>query len=134
MNAREIGAWIFAILAVLALPLGACAGLGRSDRTVSMGPDSVFVDARNERFYDARVHAIYQGGQRRSIGTIAGNGGTTHAALHWEPHPLFFEITFLVEGSAWTSVPVDVSRGEIVELTIPSNIEGSGFFRRVSRD
>ena len=126
--------WTLPVLGMPVLLAAACAGLGRSELAPALGPDSVFVEARNDRFYDARVHAIYQGGQRRSLGTIAGNGGTARASLAWEPHALFFEIHFIVERSAWVSVPVDVTRGEIVALTIPSNIDSSGFFRRVSRD
>lgn len=110
---------------------------GRSDRGEA-GPfpaaDSVFIDAVNENFYDARVHAVYNGGQRRSLGTIAGNGGTTRTAIAWEPHSLAFEVSFIISGASYVSQPLDVSRNEIVEVRLPPNIDESGFFRRVRTD
>lgn len=96
-------------------------------------PDSIFVDAYNDHFYDARVHAVYAGGQRRSLGTIGGNGGHTRVALVWEPHALVFEIDFIISGLTYVSQPIDVTRGEIVEVRLPPNIDQSGFFRRVRR-
>lgn len=57
----------------------ACArlpGVPKGDRAaVQAQPDSILVDVLNENYYDARIHAVYAGGQRRSLGTIAGNGG-----------------------------------------------------------
>jgi hypothetical protein len=44
-----------------------------------------------------------------------------------------FEISFLISGAEYVSHPLEVSRGEHVELRLPPNIDESGFFRRVSR-
>lgn len=96
-------------------------------------PDSVFVEVTNDHFYDARIHAIYDGGQRHALGTIHGNGGHTEVALGWQPRPLSFWISFIIGGQAYVSHPVDVGRGDVVEVRLPPNIESSGFFRRVSR-
>ena len=118
----------------LALFGAACAGRGDHDAaTLPAVPDSIFVAASNENFYDARVHAVFAGGQRRSLGTIAGNGGRTQMALGWEPRALTFEISFVISGAAYVSYPVDVSRGQHIEVRLPPNIEQSGFFRRISR-
>lgn len=95
-------------------------------------PDSVYVDALNDNYYDARIHAVYTGGQRRTLGTLAGNGGHLEKALGWEPHALVFVVSFIISGKTYVSHPVDVSRGERVELRLPPNIDQSGFFRRVS--
>jgi hypothetical protein len=97
-------------------------------------PDSLYVAAYNENFYDARVHAVFGSGQRRSLGTIAGNGGQSRTAIPWEPRPLIFEIVFIIDGSAYVSQPVDVGRNETIELRLPPNMSQSGYFRRVSRE
>lgn len=117
------------------LTAASCAG--RSDRDEAaqpVAPDSVFIDAVNEHFYDARVHAVYDGGQRRSLGTIAGNGGSTRTAIAWEPHALIFVVSFIISGASYVSQPVEVTRGENIEVRLPANIDQSGFFRRVRSD
>lgn len=94
--------------------------------------ERIVVHALNENYYDARIHAVYVGGQRRSLGTIAGNGGHTRATLMWEPHSLVFEVLLVTEGSTYVSHSVDLAPGDSIEIRIPSNIGESGFFRRVS--
>jgi hypothetical protein len=96
-------------------------------------PDSIVVNVLNENYYDARIHALYDGGQRRSLGTIAGNGGKARIALPWEPRALVFGILFVTDNSTYVSLPVDVAAGESVEVRVPQNISASGFFRRVGR-
>jgi hypothetical protein len=118
----------------LALTAAACAGRRSGERGASQtAADSVFIDALNDNYFDARVHAVYTGGQRRSLGTVVGNGGRTRTALAWEPHALVFEVTFIISGAAYVSHPVEVMRGEELEVRLPPNIDESGFFRRVSR-
>jgi hypothetical protein len=122
--------------AAIALVAGACArssggatgGAGMARR------DSIHVEAINENFYDARIHAVFTGGQRRSLGTIAGNGGKARMALAWEPRSLVFEVVFITDGAAYASLPVDIPAGESIEVRVPMNISGSGFFRRLRRD
>jgi hypothetical protein len=121
---------------VIALALGAaCAG--RSDvqtGTPAGAGDSVRVETTNDYFYDARVHAVYGGGSRRALGTIPGNGGHSEVAIPWEPRDLVFEIAFVIGGASYVTHPMNVTRGESIELRLPPNIDASGFFRRVSRD
>jgi hypothetical protein len=54
--------------------------------------------------------------------------------LAWEPRSLVFEVVFVTDGTAYASLPVDVSAGESIELRVPMNISGSGFFRRLRRN
>lgn len=123
---------IRSITAALALAclVAACGRFRQGDRT---RPENVVVDVLNENFYEARIHAVYDGGQRRSLGTLPGNGGRERVELAWEPRSLIFEVQFVTEGSAYVTHPVDVSPGESLELRVPSNISQSGFFRRVRR-
>lgn len=97
-------------------------------------PDSVRVDVLNENYFAARIHAVFDGGVRRSLGTIDGNGGRARIALAWEPRPLVFELLLITDGSAYQTYPVDIAPGDSMELRIPMNITGSGFFRRVRRE
>lgn len=126
------------VAVALAFAVGACAwlpGVRRGDGAAAQTrPDSIAVDVVNENYYDARIHAVYAGGQRRSLGTIAGNGGRTRIALAWEPRSLVFEVQFVTDGTTYVSLPVDVVPEQSIDLRVPSNIGESGFFRRVRRN
>jgi hypothetical protein len=37
----------------------------------------------------------------------------------------------VISGAAYVTHPIDVTRGESLELRLPPNIDASGFFRRV---
>jgi hypothetical protein len=116
------------ITAVALLFVGAgCAGMRGASNA-----ESIVINAVNENYYDARVHAQYAGGQRRSLGTIAGNGGRSRTVIAWEPRSLVFVIVLLTEGSTYVSQTVDVPAGDSIEVRVPANISESGFFRRVS--
>lgn len=117
------------VLACARLP-----GAPKGSPAVRQRPDSILVEVLNENYYDARIHAVYAGGQRRSLGTIAGNGGRARTALLWEPRSLVFEVLFVTDGATYASYPVDVVPGQSLEVRVPSNIRESGFFRRVPRD
>lgn len=125
-----------AIIASVALALGtACALPGTSSGAPGHSPpDSIVVDVLNENYYAARIHAVHTGGQRRSLGTIPGNGGRARLALAWEPRALVFEVLLVTLGAAYVSYPVDVAPGESIDVRVPSNINESGFFRRVRRN
>ena len=120
-----------AATAVLLVLITACASREQRDETAV--PESMVIEAFNDHFYDARIHAVYTGGQRRSLGTVPGNGGSTRTVLAWEPHALVFEVSFIIGGAEYVSLPVEVSPGEHVEVRLPPNIEQSGFFRRITR-
>jgi hypothetical protein len=122
------------IVVTLALVGSACARGTEADRAARPAPvDSIYVETLNDNFYEARIHAVYKGGQRRSLGTIAGNGGRARIAIPWEPRALTFQVMFIISGKAYVSYPIDVSRGESIEVRLPPNIDESAFFRRVSR-
>jgi hypothetical protein len=120
-------------LAVVGIACARSSG-GAKGGAIAAQRDSIAVDVVNDNYYEARIHAVYTGGQRRSLGTIAGNGGKTRMALMWEPRSLVFEVAFVTDGSAYVSLPVDVAAGESVEVRVPMNISGSGFFRRLRRN
>jgi hypothetical protein len=121
----------FVSSAMLALLCVACAGRQRSGAPTQ--PERIFIEAINDNYYDARVHVLYTGGQRRSLGTIAGNGGRAQMALGWEPRALVFEVSFIISGAAYASYPLEVAPGQHVVLRLPPNIQESGLFRRLSR-
>ena len=123
-----------AVLAFIIVACGRLPGASKGDHAaVQAQPDSIRVDVLNENYYDARIHAIYTGGQRRSLGTIAGNGGRTRLAVPWEPRALVFEVSLVTDGATYVSYPVDVVPGQVMDVRVPANIAESGFFRRARR-
>jgi hypothetical protein len=121
----------FVGLALVLLAPG-CASRPHANEAAAQ-PERIYIEAFNDNFYDARVHAVYSGGSRRSLGTIAGNGGRAQLTLGWEARPLVFEVSFIIDGAAYVSYPVDVTPGQYVVVRLPPNMQGSGLFRRVSR-
>ena len=103
----------------------------RGSGAAAARPDSILVHVLNENYYAARLHALWAGGQPRSLGTIAGNGGQASVMVAWEPRALVFQVQLVTEGSVYQSHAVDASPGDSVEVRVPSNIGESGFFRRV---
>lgn len=95
--------------------------------------DSVFVEVVNDNYYDARVHVIYQGGARHSIGTIVGNTRHDPVAIPWQPRALVIEIALIVGSGVYRSDGLDVAAGDVVAVRIPPNLDVSAFFRRVGK-
>jgi len=93
--------------------------------------DSVFVEVVNDNYYDVRVHVIYQGGARHSVGTITGNSRHAAVAIPWQPRALVIEIALIVGTGVYQSAALDVTAGDVVEVRIPPNLDVSAFFRRV---
>lgn len=129
---RQILTMVAVVCVVVAC--GRLPGGRKGDRAAQAQPDSILVEVLNENYYDARIHAVYAGGQRRSLGTIAGNGGHARTALAWEPRALVFEVLFITVGETYVSLPVDVVPEQSIDLRVPSNIGESGFFRRLRRN
>jgi len=96
-------------------------------------PESVFVEVVNDNYYDVRVHTIYAGGARHSLGTIAGNQRQLAVAIPWQPRSLTVEVTLIIGGGVYRSDPIDVAAGDVVQVRVPVSLEASGFFRRVRR-
>lgn len=93
--------------------------------------DSIDVEVINQNYYEANIYAIYGGSLRRRVGHVRGTGTRTNFVIPWHPRSLAFEIDFVIGPGTYLSDRVDVARGDAVELTIPPNIDESGFFRRV---
>lgn len=96
-------------------------------------PDSVFVEVVNDNYYDVRVHVVYDGGARFSLGTISGNKRQDAVAIAWYPRLLMVEVAVIIGGGVYLSDRVNAAAGDVVQVRIPPNIDASGFFRRVSR-
>lgn len=95
--------------------------------------DSIFVEVINDNYYDARVHVIYQGGARHTVGTVTGNARQAAVAIPWQPRALVIEIALIVGTGVYQSIALDVTAGDVVEVRIPPNLDVSAFFRRVGR-
>jgi hypothetical protein len=103
------------------------------DEPESQSADSVTIAITNDNFYDARVHALYTGGNRYALGTVGSNGQRAAVTIRWEPKPIVFEILFIISGAVYVSHPVQAASGDTIEVRLPPNIEASGFFQRVPR-
>lgn len=92
--------------------------------------DSVYVELVNEHFNDARVHAIYAGGHRYTLGLVVGHSKAPLTAIPWQPHPLMLEVTFIAAGGPYYTEDLLLDPGDVITVRIPPNIETSAFFRR----
>lgn len=119
-----------ALLLATVLLADGCSVLPRGGRP-GMPRDSIVVFAFNENYYAARIHAIYDGGQRLSMGTVAGNGGRARIALPWEPRAVEFSVFLVTAGTTYLSSSFELAAGDSIELRVPLNISTSGLFRRV---
>ena len=121
-------------LAIVVVLLGAACSMlpgGARRGRAGVPRDSIFVHTVNENYYDARIHAVYDGGQRHSLGTVSGNGGRARAGLPWEPRSVEFSVFLITAGTTYRSHPFDLAAGDSIELRVPLNISMSGMFRRV---
>lgn len=114
----------------LAVVVAACSAR-HDDSSGTAAEERVVVATFNDHFYDARIHAVYGGGKRQTLGTIAGNGGKSEVEIGWEPSGLVFHIDFIISNEEYVTWPIDVNRGQHIELRLPPNIGASGYFRRV---
>jgi hypothetical protein len=122
-------AWLALLGAACARPQAARVQPSAGDVT----PDSVFVEVVNDNYYDARIHLIYDGGMRHSLGTIGGNWRQAGVAIPWQPRALFVDVTLIIGGGVYRSDRIHVSPGDVLEIRVPADLESSGFFRRVGR-
>jgi hypothetical protein len=118
-------------LAVLGVACGRAQGVGPQSATPESAPAGIVVQVINDNYYDARIRLIYDGGLRRSLGTIGGNGGQAKVTVPWQPRALVVEVTLVIGGGVYRSDRIHVSPGDVLEVRVPANLESSGFFRRV---
>ena len=132
VNVKRL-AVLVTLLAGVPLTAAACGG-GR-DVTVQHAAvphvgDSIYVEIVNEHFSDARVHAIYDGGHRYTLGLVIGHTKAPLNGIPWQPHPLVLEISFIAAGGPYYTHDLLLEPGDVITVRIPPNIETSAFFRR----
>jgi len=93
--------------------------------------DSVTVHVLNQNYWDATIYWIYEGEVRRRLGIVRGNQEEVEFKIPWSPRMLAFEVDLIVAVGVYLSQPVNVSPEGYVDLTLPSNLQSSGFFRRI---
>ena len=93
--------------------------------------DSVTVHVLNQNYWDATIYWIYEGELRRRLGIVRGNQNEGEFRVPWSPKMLAFEIDLIVAGGVYLSQHFSVSPGGYVDLTLPANLQSSGFFRRI---
>ena len=130
---RRRRALLLGVVTATVVTVAACAG--KRDVNVRRGAvpymgDSVYVELVNEHFNDARVHAIYDGGHRYTLGLVVGHSKAPLAGIPWQPHPLVLEITFIAAGGPYYTEALLLDPGDVISVRIPPNIATSAFFRR----
>jgi hypothetical protein len=93
--------------------------------------DSIAVHVVNQNYYDATIYWVYQGEARRRLGIVQGNQSELMFKVPWGPRSLAFDVDLIVGTGVYRSQEVSVSPGDVVELTLPPNIQSSGFFHRI---
>lgn len=85
--------------------------------------DSLIIEVENQNFYDATIHYLFGGGNRRRLGMVTGNS-RGRFTIRWDPRPLRFTINFVGAGET-VSDDIQTSAGEIVGVTLPPNAHRS---------
>ena len=118
------------------LVLVACArsraALETDAASIREGGDSVFVEVVNDNYYDARIHVVYDGGGRFTLGTVPGNQRQPVRAIPWQPRPLVAQVSLIIGGGTYQSDRIDAAPGAVIEIRVPPNLRESGFFRRIA--
>lgn len=129
--------WASLLIAGVVLSGAACHRGGARAVQVQPGEapvgDSVFVEVVNDNYYDVRVHIIYQGGTRHTVGVVGGNSRLDPVAIPWQPRALVIELALIVGSGIYRSDGLDVAAGDVVAVRIPPNLDVATFFRRVGK-
>ena len=118
-----LAAW-FSIAGCVALACGGSSPELTPDPAVT--GDSLVIEIENQDFYDATIHYLFGGGNRRRLGMVTGNS-RGRFTIRWDPRPLRFTINFVGAG-ATVSDEIQTSAGDIVGVTLPPNAHRSGRF------
>ncbi len=130
---RALGTWALGVLAISGL---ACGGAGSGSIVRQPGPvdfDGVMLDVINDNYYDARIYAVYGGGERHALGSVSANQTVEGLTFPWRARPLAFEVHLVVGMQRYVSHEIDVDQGEHLQLRLPPNLSTSGSFRRIRR-
>jgi hypothetical protein len=108
------------LLALGALTLGA----GACNRNRDLGPlmggrgrnQPVQLTVQNNRFEDAAIYAIWQGGTRHRVGLATGTTSSTFS-FEWRAEVIRFEVDFIA-ADGYMVDPIEVSPGDHLDLVI----------------
>ena len=107
-------------LAFLALVGSGCGPAGGRPVALFGEPEEkqlLRIQIQNNNFNDATVHALWEGGGRRRLGTVSGKGSGIFTLDWTNTRPIQLEIDFLAGGECTTRA-ITASPGESLQLTI----------------
>lgn len=113
---------LYRVTVALALVALSGTGCGSAQRRVALfgepeGKQLLRIEVQNNNFNDATVHAMWEGGGRRRLGTVTGKG-TGVFTLEWTTsRPIQLEIDFLAGGTCTTD-RITASPGDSLDLMI----------------
>jgi hypothetical protein len=82
----------------------------------SLRREPVRLTVQNQRFEDATIHALWQGGARRRLGMVTGTTTQTFT-FEWISDEVRIEVDFIA-AEDYTVDPIDVDPGDHLDLTI----------------
>jgi hypothetical protein len=100
------------VAAVLCLALAGCGPLLHRNN----GREPVLLTVQNQRFEDASIYAIWQGGPRRRVGTVTGMTSQTFS-FEWVSDEVTFDVDFLAS-EGYIVDTIDVDPGDHLDLVI----------------
>ena len=104
-------------VAVLLLCAGVLSCAGRASGSATQRErQTVQLTVLNNRFEDATIHALWQGGAKRRVGVVTGMTSQTFT-FEWVSEVVRFEVDF-VAADDYMVEPIDVTAGDHLDLVI----------------
>jgi hypothetical protein len=105
-----------ALLSLVAM-VGCAAGRVRDPLEARKRPEKVLLTVENDRFEDARIYAVWRGGQERRLGTATGKGSQTFS-FDWVDDQIQIRVSFVAKADGYTVDPITVAPGDHLQLKI----------------
>lgn len=123
MKARHAAVAALALLVEMGCAAaGPGAGASRPERA------TVTVMVRNDNFYGANIHALYQGLTRHRLGYVEGFTTDTFA-LAWHPSRLQMQMSLVGVGTTYSDI-LTVEPGDVLELVLLPDLHRKVIRRR----
>ena len=106
-----------ALLSLLAV--AGCARVGgvRDPLQPRKRPEKVLLTVQNDRFEDARIYAVWHGGQEKRLGTATGKT-SSNFSFDWVADEVQIRVSFVAAADGYTVDPITVAPGDHLDLKI----------------
>ena len=104
-----------ALLALIAI--GGCATGVRDPLQRRQRLEKVVLTVENDRFEDARIYAVWRGGQEHRLGTATGKT-SQNFSFDWVADEVQIRVSFVAAADGYTVDPISVAPGDHLNLKI----------------